>query len=219
MSTTVYMNLTLPVVSTTLGPDWATELNAAISSIDSHDHSSGKGIKITPSGLNISSDLEFNSNSALALKRVGLSAQSATLTGASNSNSVHSVLGDLYFTNGSGVAVQLTAGGSIVSSPGAANSYAILNVSSNVVIGPSDTATALFVDTTATRSITLPSAAAVVAGRIYSIKDASGASETNNITLTADGSDTIDGAASITIANNYSTTLVIGNGVDAWYIL
>ena len=44
---TTYMNLTLPTVGTTVGPTWASLLNTAITSIDSHDHSSGKGATIS----------------------------------------------------------------------------------------------------------------------------------------------------------------------------
>lgn len=216
---TPFMNLTLPVVTLTLGPDWASQLNAALEVVDTHDHSSGKGIKITPSGINITSDLNFNSNAAVSLQKTQFTAQSSTLTGSLNLNSLHSVSGDLYFTNGAGVAVQVTSGGSIISSPGAANSFSYLATNTNLSIGPADAVVYLAVDTTASRTITLPTAASIVAGRIYVIKDASGQSETNNITLATMGSDTIDGDSSLTIKSNWSTTFVIGNGVDGFLIV
>jgi hypothetical protein len=45
------MNLTLPVVGVTPGPTYATQNNAAFTTIDAHDHSAGKGAPISTSGL------------------------------------------------------------------------------------------------------------------------------------------------------------------------
>ena len=53
MATTPNMTLDLPVVSTTPGPTWATAVNEAFDTVDTHDHSTGNGVKITPTGLNI----------------------------------------------------------------------------------------------------------------------------------------------------------------------
>lgn len=213
------MNLALPVVSVTLGPEWANEVNAALEVIDQHDHSSGKGVQITPSGMNITSNLDFKNNAAINLLKAGLQAQLSALSGASNSNSLYSVNGNLFFTNGSGVAVQLTTGGAIVTAPSSTNLFQFDGLSTNLTIVPADNFVVLAVDTTAARSITLPLAANVSAGRIYIIKDASGQSETNAISLIASGSDTIDGAASIDIESNFSSTLVVCNGADEYYII
>jgi hypothetical protein len=72
MPTTPNMNLDLPTVSTTLGPAWATQLNEAIgvdgTGIDAHDHTSGKGVRIPPAGLDISGDLTFGDNAATNLR-------------------------------------------------------------------------------------------------------------------------------------------------------
>lgn len=216
---TPFMNLTLPVPSVTLGVLWAEQLNAALEQVDSHDHSSGFGIKIKPSGLDITSDLDFQSNAVTFLQRSNYTAQSGTLTGSLNSNSVYSVLGNLYWTNGSGVAVQLTSGGSIVSSPAAVNSLQYNEISTDLTIAPSDAFVVIAVNTSAPRSVTLPSAAAVIAGRIYEIKDSSGLSETNAITLNADGLDEIDGDSSISLESDYGAWLIIGNGVDSWRVI
>jgi len=213
------MNLALPVVTVTLGPTWASQLNAALEVIDTHDHSSGKGVKITPAGFNVNADLDFNGFALNDLQKAALRAQISALSGASNANAVYSVAGDLYFTNGSGVAIQLTTGGSIVTAPSATNLFQYNNLSTNLSIAAVDTFVVLGVDTSAARTIDLPSAAAVSAGRIYVIKDATGQSETNAITLNADGSDTIDGSSSLSIQNNWSSTFVIGNGVDCWHII
>ena len=61
---TSFLNLTLPTVTVTLGPTWATQINAAFEVIDEHDHTSGKGVQIPTAGLNINDDLDFNDNAA-----------------------------------------------------------------------------------------------------------------------------------------------------------
>ena len=115
MSTTSNMSLILPSVSSTIGPLWATELNTALTLVDSHDHSSGKGVKVTPSGLNINADLSMVSHNLTLVRTVALDSQAAALSSA-DIRSVYSVLGDLYWNNGSGTAVQITSGTSVQSS-------------------------------------------------------------------------------------------------------
>ena len=53
------MGLTQSTVGTTTGPDWATNAENNLLTIDAHDHTSGKGVQLTPSSLNINADLEF----------------------------------------------------------------------------------------------------------------------------------------------------------------
>lgn len=71
--------------------------------------------------------------------------------------------------------------------------------------------------TAAARTITL-STADMVAGRIMYIKDESGAAGTNNITVDTQGSELIDGAASITISANYGVAKLYSNGTN-WFTL
>ncbi len=215
---TNFMNLTLPIVTTTLGPEWATELNTVITSIDEHDHTSGKGTKVPTNGLNINSNLTFNDHRATNLDATQYKSLGAALTGAANANAVHVSSGDLYFTNGSGTPVQITSGGALPTTPGAVEAFQFDELSANLVIGPSDTFVVIAVDTTASRSITLPLANGVVAGRIYTIIDKSGDSNNNPITIATAGSDTINGASSITIDSDNAVKTVNGDGVSAWYI-
>ena len=66
------------------------------------------------------------------------------------------------------------------------------------------------VDTTANVRVTLPASSSVSDGKIYVIKDSTGNAATKTITIAADGSDTIEGAATKTITADYgSTTLFI----------
>lgn len=216
---TTFMNLELPTPSVTLGPEWAQDLNTALETVDSHDHSDGKGTRVKTAGLDINADLNFNEFSAFGLKSVKLASQSSTLSGSTNAQSLFSYNGDLYYVSGGGTAVQLTSGGSIVATPSAVTSMDYTPITSNTIILPTDTYVVLGVSTAAPRTITLPSAALVSAGRIYMIKDLTGNAETNNITLLPDGSDSIDGTVSVTLNSNYGSLYVITDGVDRWMII
>lgn len=210
------MNLDLPVVSVTLGPTWANELNAALNLIDAHDHSSGFGVTIKPAGMDINTDLDFQSHKAANLLVTQYTDQTAVLSGATYVSSVYSKSGDLYWTNGAGVAVQLTSGSSIISAPSSVDNFQFDNINTDIVISPSDSYVVLNVDTSAARSITLPSASAVIPGRVYMIHDATDTSETNNITISPDGADTIELAASDVINSNGATKSYVSDGIDNW---
>lgn len=220
MSVTTNMNLTLPVVSVTLGPDYATQNNVAFETVDAHDHTSGKGTKVPTAGLNINANLNFNSRKAYNLTSVQLVNQSPALSGAANALSVSTTSGDLYYTNGSGTSVQITSGGALVSAPGAVDTMPLTTTSASLGINAGDTFVVVLVNSTGgSRTITLPLVSAVNTGRIYIIKDADGASNANPMTVDTVGGDTIDGAATATIDSNYGSIMVIGNGATSWSII
>jgi hypothetical protein len=219
MAITPFMNLDLPTVSVTLGPEWATALNDALEVIDSHDHSSDKGVKVPTAGLDINEDLDFNNVRLFGLKAAKLQEQMVSLTGASNVLSLFSLGGNLYFTSGAGVAVQITNGNNIVAPITSLQLIDYTPVATNRIIDPASNEVLLAVDTTAARSITLPSAAAVTTGRVYMIKDVSGLSETNNITVLPNGADTIDGAASQTVRSNFANVFYVTDGINKWYTI
>jgi hypothetical protein len=106
MSTT-FMGLVLPSVSVTIGPTWASNLNTALTSIDEHDHSSGKGKQVPSGGIGIDGNLSFNSYKITSLKGSNYTSESVT---TSDLRSIYSVNGDLYYNNGSGIAIKLTSG-------------------------------------------------------------------------------------------------------------
>jgi len=109
------MNLLVPIVGQELGPTYALDINTNLQTlIDQHDHSPGRGVQITPSGLNISSDLSIGGNSLTFIKSGQFVAQSSSL---STTNSIYSVNGNLYWT-GLSTPVQITNGASIVGSGG-----------------------------------------------------------------------------------------------------
>jgi hypothetical protein len=106
---TPYMGFTLPVVGVngTLGPTWATYINQALEIIDSHDHTTNNGIKITPLAININANFSLNS---YALTTVNY-AKFVNQTGAvSDYTTVYAKNGDLFWKNASGQEVQITSG-------------------------------------------------------------------------------------------------------------
>ena len=103
-------SLASPAVGTTTSPQWATDLNTSLTAIDNHDHSTDKGIRITPAAINVNADMEFNQNSASELKNLIFD---STVTAATTSYSLYQASGNLYWRNGSGTAVQVTTGGSV----------------------------------------------------------------------------------------------------------
>jgi hypothetical protein len=106
--TTPNMALTLPVVSQTPGPTWASEINADLSLIDSHNHTSGNGALVPVAGLDINADLSLDTHALTDVTKVVL------LNGASaTNNSVYAVAGNLWWTNGGGTPVQITSGNAV----------------------------------------------------------------------------------------------------------
>ena len=102
--------LAKPSVGTTVGPTWATDLNTSIDAVDNHDHSTNKGVRITPAAINVNADMEFNQNSASELKNVIFD---ASVTAATTSYSVYQLSGNLFWRNGAGTAVQITTGSTV----------------------------------------------------------------------------------------------------------
>lgn len=113
------MNLVLPVPGSELGPAYAQENNTAFGAIDSHDHSPGKGVPITPSGMQITTDLSFLGNDATNLRSVRFTSNNSLLPAIAPDLECIYVSGvDLYYNDGNGNQIQFTSGGSIVGAPG-----------------------------------------------------------------------------------------------------
>lgn len=218
-TTTSFMNLVLPIPTQELGPLWAIELNAALTTVDSHDHTSGKGRKITTGAINIDNSLVMNSQNITQLNSAQFNSLSATLGGSLYASSAYVFNNDLWFTNGAGVPVQITAGGSVITTPA---QLAVINygtASTNTIIGAASPTVFLDVDTTSSLTITLPLSASVSTGRIYCIKDATGNSESQPLTVAAAGGDLIDGQASVTVDSAFGAVFLIANGSSKYSVL
>lgn len=111
------MNLPIPGVGQTLGPTWATDLNNSLTLIDQHNHTSGYGVPIPPSGLNINADLTMNNNNLIAIKSLRITPGSI-LAGASDLACLFVNAADLYYNDGVGNHVRITQNGGVAGTPG-----------------------------------------------------------------------------------------------------
>lgn len=207
-----------PVPSSTVGPDYATDIQTALDVIDGHTHSGepGDGKQLGTSSLNINADLSYNALYNITnLRSVRFANQSSTLAGVGDVGCAYEKGGDLWYNNAAGTAVQVTLGSGI--NVTTANTvYALLEVATNKTIVNTDNYVFLDVDTTSARIITLPTAASVTPGRYYIVADKSGNAGTNNITVQKSGTDTIDGQASQLVKTNYGGLIIVSNGVNGW---
>lgn len=112
------MNLIVPTVGQELGPTWAEDLNASLSLLDQHNHASGNGVQITPTGININADLPFSGNNAISLRSVRFSSQGSPLAAPADLGCLYESGVDLYYNDGNGVQIRLTSSGSPAGTPG-----------------------------------------------------------------------------------------------------
>lgn len=115
------MNIPTPVPGQDPGPDYANNQVAGNNVIDGHDHSNGKGVPVNPSGLNINADLPFNSNNATLLRSARFVPQGSAISLPTDLSCLYTVANnttgsDLYFNQGNGTQVQITANGAVFAS-------------------------------------------------------------------------------------------------------
>lgn len=91
--------------------------------------------------------------------------------------------------------------------------FKVTSVSTNTTLG-----THFYVlvdDSGATRTMTLPAASSTIIGRIYHVKKQSAS---NTTVIAAAGSDTIDGAASVTLTTQYETKRIVCSTATTWAV-
>lgn len=104
------MNLPIPGVGTEAGPQYAFDINSALTLIDQHNHTPGYGEQIPSAGLNINSALTFNNQQAIDLQATVFTPQSSVST----LNALYVSGIDLYFNDGNGdPAIQITKNGAV----------------------------------------------------------------------------------------------------------
>ena len=103
------MNLIIPTVGSEPGPTYATDVSSSLSLIDQHTHNNGSGIQITPSGININTDLTFANNAATNLRASIYTAQASQTT----IKAVYVKGVDLYFRDGNNNEIAITTSGSV----------------------------------------------------------------------------------------------------------
>lgn len=129
------MNLTLPTVSVTPGPEYATENNAAFTTIDSHNHTSGQGVQVPTLGININANLSFSTYYATNVGSMRCVNQGSPLGTASDKNCVYFSGGNLYANDSSGNQIQITAGGSVNTAAGNINGMGATTASVTYTVG------------------------------------------------------------------------------------
>lgn len=113
-TTSPNMGLVVPTVAQEPGPTWANDLNADLGILDQHNHSSGQGVRINPSGLDINGDLPINGNNLTTVKTVNFSAQVSFLPGTSpNLGCIYVAGNELYYNDEAGNVVPITLNGSV----------------------------------------------------------------------------------------------------------
>lgn len=105
------MNITPPTPGVTPGPEWAgngtNSINDILTSIVAeHNHQAPNGgVPLTQDALAIDGDLSLNGNALTAAEKVVLAVQGSA---PSTTASVYNLGGNLYYKNGSGLAIQIT---------------------------------------------------------------------------------------------------------------
>jgi hypothetical protein len=209
------MNLDLPTPEVTEGPAWAEALNQAQRDIDEHDHSTGKGAKVTPAGILINAALDMDGNTVQDADGLTLESQGAT---DSTPGRVYRVGDNLYYNNAAGVAVQITSG-TTVNVSGLGSGYWSVSLPGGYPysVTSADDHRILMVNTSAARTLNLPAATTAM---YFQAKDITGTAGTNNISVVPDGTDTIDGVnATYVVNSNYAALGFISDGASSWFVV
>jgi hypothetical protein len=112
------MNMPVPVVAVDPGPDWATNIDACLSVIDSHNHTAGQGVAITPDAMSITSDLPFNDNNLTSARSIRFQTQASPINQAADLGCLYESGVDLYYNDGAGNQVRITQSGSVTGASG-----------------------------------------------------------------------------------------------------
>lgn len=217
------MNIVVPVPLAELGPQWATDLQTALFTvIDQHDHTAGKGVRLTPPSLNINADLTFNSFNATALRSDRFTSQAAALNLGADIACLYSVnnggsaLGDAFWNNTAGTAIQLTRNGLPALSP--VLNYR--NASGSFNVTAAEISTEIAVNTVGGgATCNLPAANTVPAGRGFLLADYLGSSQANAINAVPSGTDKLNGTnATLPLQQNFGIWQVLSDGSANWTI-
>lgn len=176
------------------------------------DTAPGSPLVIKYGGTSQATSIVLNQNNA-TFKYTGLTLQrQGTEKWFSGMNDVDS--GYIIRRSGTSNPFQISTSNDVITLS-AGIKHKVTAVNSNVSIAITDYYVA--VDTTAARTLTLPSASAVGAGWTTIVYDVTGSALTNNVTIGRSGSDTINGLTSKLLNLNYSAKIFISDGVSSYY--
>jgi hypothetical protein len=112
------MGMPISTVGEAPGPAWATNIDASLSIVDSHNHSSGQGVQINPSGININTNFPLNNNNATTIRSVNFTPQPSPLALITDIGCLYVSGVDLYYNDESGNQIRITQSGTVAGSSG-----------------------------------------------------------------------------------------------------
>jgi hypothetical protein len=102
------LGVTIPVVLVTTGPQYATQISAALQAlVDAVE------AKVGSAGIEIDADLSAGGYELIDVGAARLASKGSSLTGSTHTRKVYVVSGELYYTDGNGDAIKLTDGGAL----------------------------------------------------------------------------------------------------------
>lgn len=214
------MGIVVPVVGVEPGPTWASDLYTALfTTIDGHDHTTGKGKPIVPGAMNINADLPFGSNNATALRSARFAGLVSPLSGGSDLDCVYAATNsnpttELWYNDSAGRQVQLTGVGALFPRLNCRTVTGNYLIDSTPGFGGD---TVILCNFASPFTVTLPTG---TPGRQLIVADISGNAQTNPITIGRRGAETLDGVASgkVLAANWGNVHLVCYDGTN-WITL
>lgn len=110
------MSLRIPTIGDESGLNYTLDINFDLLSVlDTHDHTQGKGVQITPAAINVNTTLSLNNNFLDQIAGLTLLAQNVT---PATTSTIYESGNDLYFVDGLGNNVRITQSGGIAGTPG-----------------------------------------------------------------------------------------------------
>lgn len=94
----------------------------------------------------------------------------------------------------------------------------IETIASSSTVTPLQSSTVYLVDSSVSSINLTIASSSLAAGKEIFFKDSTGSANTNNIVVQTEGSETIDGQSSFTIASNYTSISLISDGTN-WFII
>lgn len=194
MATTPNLSLELDTPGVTPGLTEANHAESNKTTLDNHDHTSGKGTRVPTLGINVNADLSFNSYAATSLRMSRYVNLGAEPTAGDDVRAVYVYDNNLWFIRHDGTKVKITNGGVLNASALNADTYIQQAVSTNITINPAATYTQLLVDSSVgALTITLSAASSFTAGRYFIITDVGNGANTITIAPDTVAPDTING--------------------------
>jgi hypothetical protein len=163
-------------------------------------------------GTSSDNQTEYFTTAGITYTDTGSAGTSGSVPSSSTADTIRlSTTDDSWFTGGN-VGIGTKTPNSILQLDG---SFAVRRTATAGNVSTDDEVIIGVTDTSSARTVQL-SSSDNVAGRLLIVKDESGAAGTNNITISTEGAETIDGQSTVTITADYGSKKFYSNGTD-WF--